>query len=199
MKSIYFSILAALLVLAPLGLQAGEATQASPEKEAVATTYDTWSAKVTNIDTATHTLTLLNGLGETQKVQVDPAKVRNFAQIKKGDLVVIRSTQQLALTLTKKQKGQEPSAGAALTMDRAPAGAKPGMETGKAAEISAEVVKVDKKAQTVKLKGPEGNMVELRVQNPAQMENLQKGDMVAATYTQATAISVEPQPAAPGK
>ncbi len=189
----YFNILvlAALLVL-PLGLHAGDT---ATKKEASATEYNTWSAKVVGIDSATHTLTLLNDLGERHKIQVDPNQVKNFSQIKEGDLVVLRTSESLALTLAKAKKGEKPSAGAGMAMDKASPGQKPRIGEAKVLEISAEVVHVDQAKQTVKLKGPEGNTVQVKVQDPSRLQGLKKGDLVAATYTESTAISVEPQPA----
>ena len=55
---------------------------------------------------------------------------------------------------------------------------------------------MDPKKGTITLKGPQGNVVELPVQNPAQFKVVKKGDQVEATYTQAVALAVEPAPAA---
>jgi Cu/Ag efflux protein CusF len=186
--------LAALVLILPAGLQAKEKQAPASQTEDVAKQFETITAKVVKIDKATHTLTLLNDLQQRRSIQVDPNRVKNFDQIKVGDMVVVRQTQSLALTLTKHQKGEKPSAGAAMVTETASPGAKPGMETGKVVQISAEVVGINQANKTVDLKGPEGNTIRLAVRDASRLQNLKKGDMVAATYTKAMAISVEAAP-----
>lgn len=201
MKTLSIGILMALLALAPMGLHAESGEKAQPGEtkgERSAVEYNTWSAKVTKIDKANRMLTLVPDTGISQTIQAGP-EVKNFDQIKVGDLVVIRSSESLALTLTKHKKGEKPTGAAMTAMETAPEGAKPEAEGGGALRISAEVTKVDTTKQMVELKGPEGNQVALKVQNPATLNEIKKGDMVTATYKRAMAISVEPQPAAPAK
>ncbi|WP_408228762.1 MULTISPECIES: hypothetical protein [Paraburkholderia] len=56
----------------------------------------------------------------------------------------------------------------------------------------ADVVAVNPKHKTVTLRGPKGNTLDLKVEDPAQFANIKKGDQVDAVYTEALAISVEP-------
>ena len=56
----------------------------------------------------------------------------------------------------------------------------------------ADVVAVNAKAKTVTLKGPQGNTVDVIVEDPEQMKNIRKGDQVQVVYTEAVAISVTP-------
>jgi hypothetical protein len=58
----------------------------------------------------------------------------------------------------------------------------------------AKVTGVDKKAKTITLKGPRGNVVTLDVQNPDHFKVVKVGDEVEVVYTEAVAISVEPAP-----
>ncbi len=57
--------------------------------------------------------------------------------------------------------------------------------------VTATVQSIDKENQTAVLVGPEGNPVKVKVENPKNLENVNIGDEVVATYTQAYAISVE--------
>jgi len=186
---------AALVLLLPAGLQAKDAKDAGSTTETISQQFNTISAKVIGIDKATHTLTLENDMAERRKIQVDPSLVKNFDNIKVGDLVVVREKQSLALTLTKHQRGQKPGVEAAMTAESAKPGSKPAVGTKETLQISAEIVKINRSNLTVNLKGPEGNIVQLRVQDPQRLAGLKKGDMVTATYTKAMAISVEPAPA----
>jgi hypothetical protein len=58
-------------------------------------------------------------------------------------------------------------------------------------KVVANVVAVDPKKQTVRLRGPE-RTVDLKVRDPNQLKLMKVGDQVEATYIEATAISVEP-------
>jgi hypothetical protein len=42
----------------------------------------------------------------------------------------------------------------------------------------------------VTVRGPEGNEVDIKVEDPAKLRNVKTGDLVRATYTEAMAISV---------
>lgn len=178
---------AALALMLPAGLQATQ--------EAVTKQFNTLSAKVTKIDKATHTLTLLNDRNETRVLQVDPALVKNFNNIKVGDNVVIREKQSLALALEKDMaKKDRPTEVGAMTAETAPPGAKPGMVAKESERVRAEIVRIDKPNMLVTLKGPRGNIVNILGKDPKIIEGLKVGDKVWATYTKAIAISVEPAP-----
>lgn len=189
------SLLALSAVLAltiPVGLQAYEKKAEAPASAtAVSTEYDTRVGKVIEIDQAKNSMVLEGEGGTRLEVTVDPNKVKNFKNVKKGDLVKVQTEKSWALTLSKKEKGEKPSAEAVAVKETAPTGGKPGMESVKTAEISAEIVKVDAAKAMVELKGPAGNILALQAKDPKKLEGLKKGDMVTATYTVAMAVSVE--------
>jgi len=56
--------------------------------------------------------------------------------------------------------------------------------------IVGTVTAIDGKTQLVTVRGPQGNEVDLKVQDPAKLKNVKIGDLVKATYTEALAISV---------
>ena len=192
------SLLALTAVLAltlPAALQADEKKAAAPVAEASKVEYNTKTAKVLEIDHAKNTLVLEGEAGTRWELQVDPTKAKNFKNVKKGDLVVVQIEKSWALDITKKEKGEKPSAEVVTAKETAPAGGKPGVEAGRTAQISAEITKVDIAKAMVELKGPAGNMVELTAKDPKKLEGLKKGDMVTVTHTVAMAVSVEPMPA----
>jgi len=117
-------------------------------------------------------------------------EVRNFDQIKVGDEVVVRHFEAVSLELMKGGAGirqREESAGAA----RAPKGDRPGVAAAERVTVVADVVGVNRRSQTVTLRGPQ-HTVNLHVRDPEQFERVQVGDQVRATFTEAVAISVEP-------
>ena len=61
------------------------------------------------------------------------------------------------------------------------------------ADLGADVIKVDKKAQTLTLRGVE-RKVTLKVKDAEQLNAVEKGDQVEGVYADAVAIAVEPAP-----
>lgn len=152
------------------------------------------SARVEAIDKAQRQLTLKGPKGNVQTVTAGP-DVRNFDQIKVGDMVVARYLESLTLTL--KKDGKELRAKSEVEdAARSKQGEKPGAIVGRQVEVTADVIAVDAKTQTLTLKGPQ-QTVELKVPDPKQFQLVKVGDQIQAVYTEAVALSVEA--AAPAK
>ena len=170
-------------------LKGGEVTVSDPGKAGVARGVEL-SALVVALDRKTRTLSLKGPGGKVADVVVGE-EVKNFDQIKAGDMVVVKVMQSLMLELQKVKTGAT-----GITATEGAVKAQPGQRPGAAAarEISAiaKVTKVDAKARTIDLKGPRGNTVTLDVQNPDHFKVVKVGDEVLVTYTEAVAVSVEP-------
>jgi propanediol utilization protein len=175
----------------------GGAILASEPGKAVAARAAEMSAQVVGIDPATRTLTLKGPRGNVVDV-VAGDEVRNFAQIKLGDLVVARYAEALTLELrkTKAAPGDVAVRGEAA---KAKPGERPAVAGARQVTAIADVTAIDAKKSTITLKGPRGNEVTLNVQNPDQFKVVKKGDQVEVTYTEALALSVEPAPKAAAK
>jgi hypothetical protein len=149
------------------------------------------TATVTEIDYKARHATLKMPDGTLVPVAVSEAAY-NFDQVKVGDLVDISYTQAIAINLEKDPGGQ-PSVSSSSGMERAPKGQKPQGTIYNTVDIRAKVVSVDYKTRKVELSGPNGNIVPVTVDpNVPNIENIKVGDVVAATYTEAIAISVRP-------
>jgi hypothetical protein len=150
------------------------------------------TAQVVSVDKATRTVTLKGPKGNTVEV-VAGDEVRNFDQIKVGDMLAVTYVKALSLELQKAKTGAS-----GITTQSAAVTAKPGEQPAAAAAhqvtAMAKVTAVDKKAKTISLKGPRGNTVTLDVHNPDQFKVVKVGDEVLVTYTEAMAISVEAAP-----
>jgi len=147
------------------------------------------SASVEAIDKAQRTVTLKGPKGNLKTVTAGP-DVRNFDQIKVGDMVVVRYLESLTLTL--KKDGKELlTKSEATDAARAKAGEKPAAIAGRQVEVTANEIAVDAASQTVMLKGPQ-RTVDLRIPDPKQFKLVKVGDQIQATYTEALALSVEP-------
>jgi hypothetical protein len=145
-------------------------------------------ATIVNVDKKTRKLTLRDDQGN-EVVVVAGDEVRNFAQIKKGDILEVEYHRAAASTLQK--VGDTTAAGQSTDVERAPAGAKPGMAAIHTSTIVATVLNVDAKNRLLTVQGPKGGIVTVVV--PADMkafDSLKQGDKISAEYAEAVAISV---------
>lgn len=134
----------------------------------------------------------LRSLSEDETVVMEVGdEVRNLAQVKVGDRVVVEFLQAVAIDL-KKGGGLDAKAGQAIVAARAQPGDKPAGGIGKATEVVATIVAIDRDNPSVKLKGPHGNVMNVIVRDPKKLDGVDVGDQVVITYTRALAISVEP-------
>lgn len=147
---------------------------------------------VSAIDKENRTVTLKGPKGRTLTLDVkDPSKLE---VIKVGDPVVAVYMEAVAIEVKK--------AGAAMpgvTVQESRVGSKPG-ETpagaiGREVTVTGTITAVDRKAQTVSIKGPKGNQETVKVKNPKNLEGVKAGDMVELTYAQALAVSLDKPPA----
>jgi hypothetical protein len=167
----------------------GAAVAASAPGTATVGTTVKVTATVEAIDAATRQITIKGPQGKSNVVTAG-ADVRNFDQIKVGDQVVLQYAE--ALTLTLKKGGKElPAATASADGARAAAGQKPGGVMARQVEVTADVIALDAKTQTVTLRGPK-QVVDLKVPDAGQFKLIKVGDQIQATYTEAVALSVEP-------
>jgi hypothetical protein len=193
------AVLLLLTGLVPLAAQPQSApnTQSgvvtAPGKVAGAATTQV-TAKVIAVDAAQRTVTLQSASGKTRTIEVGD-QVRNFDQIKVGDTVHAKYTQALALELKKGASTMAaPTEEHAITPPSAP-GTKPSGTVARKVTATAEVIAVDPAKQTATLRGPAGNEVDVTVQDPAELKNINKGDHVQVTYVEALAIAVTETPA----
>ena len=165
---------------------------ASEPGKAVMATVTGLSAQVVGVDKATRTLTLKGPKGNVVDIVAGP-EVKNFDQIKAGDVVVARYAEALTLEL---RKTKSDATGPVVTEGAAKAkpGDKPAVAGARQVTVIASVTALDPKKSTITLKGPKGKVVVLDVQNPDQFKVVKKGDQVEVTYTEALALSVEPTP-----
>jgi hypothetical protein len=145
-------------------------------------------ATVTGIKKKQRELTLRGESGD-EIVVIAGKEVRNFDQIKKGDIVEV--DYQLAAASRLEKISDTNIAVDATVVERAPAGAKPGMDVMQTTSIVAKVLKIDPKSRLLTVQGPQGGIVTVQV--PASIkafDSLKKGDSISAVYTEAVAISV---------
>jgi hypothetical protein len=148
----------------------------------------TLKAKIEAVDQANRTVRVKGPMGRVVTLKVDP-QVKNFAQVKAGDEIVMKYAEAISVKLDKGSPGRSETVTTTAPVT-APAGAKPGAAVGQQTVIVANVQSVDAKRQEVLLQGPNGGYVEVKVKDPNLFRNVKVGDSVQVTYTEALVIDV---------
>jgi hypothetical protein len=181
------------LVAAPQAPETGGEVQREPARVThAAGETKTMTATVEAIDREKRTVTLKGEQGKTKTVDV-PADAPNFDRLKKGDKVKM-SYQESAAVSVRRPGEVKPEMKTKETSEQIQ-GAKPGQMLERQQTISAEVLSVDAKKNTLKVKGPGGKTKEIAVQDPSMRERLKTlkpGEVVELVYTEAMAITLEP-------
>ena len=183
------------LIVAVKAPQSSAVVSSEPGKASIVTVAEA-TATVVAINKATRVVTLKGASGRTLDV-VCGDEVRNFAQIHVGDDVKVSYKE--ALTLELKKTRAPLKSNSTVTTVGVPPGSQPAATTGVEITVLADVIAVDPQKSTISLRGPTGNVIDLKVQNPDQFKVVKKGDQVEAVYTQAFAVAVTPVSKPEGK
>ncbi|HEY0938632.1 MAG TPA: hypothetical protein VGE08_00925 [Steroidobacter sp.] len=182
------SLLASLACLSVAAL-----AQDDPQKFSSANVTKT-SATVESVDQDARSLVLRNSEGDRTLLVVGP-EVRNFEQIEPGDRVSATYREAiLAEVLPKGSESSEPRASVAKS--RAAPGERPAAAVGATVSTDVVIESVDQSFDTVTFKRPDGIVRTVAVEDPKASQfihNLNPGDEVRVTYTEATAIAVTPE------
>jgi hypothetical protein len=145
-------------------------------------------ATVVAIDPATRTVTLKDKNGRLDELKAGDA-VRNFDQLKLGDVVATEYQEARSLSLTK-TSGPRSSRERQILLPEA-SGAKPGGTIRREVTVVGDVVAVDAMGNHVAVRGPQGTVDVLA--DPEQLKDIRKGDQVEIVHTEGVAISVTPR------
>jgi ribosomal protein S17 len=193
------ALVVALLMLAPAVPAAAQGTgtapapavkPASPEitkpkgqEAAVVTLRGTVEA----IDKEKQTVTI-KGPKRTLTIRVqDPKKLD---AIKVGDPVIGKYYEALAFEV-KKPGTATPGVTSQQAVGTSAPGTTPAGAVGEQIMVTATIVGIDKKAQTVTIKGPDGTTETVKARNPKNLDAVKVGDLVEITYTRALAIALD--------
>jgi hypothetical protein len=147
------------------------------------------TAEVLAIDKADRILTLLGPSNNVVDLEVSE-EARNFDQVEVGDQLRVEYYESVTIYLG--EVGTQPEADAKLVMARADEGEKPSAFAVGTVDVSASIIRVDKKERTLTLKLADGNVVTTEVDQSVQVfDTLRVGDTIHARLTKAFAISVE--------
>jgi hypothetical protein len=156
----------------------------------------TVTVKITALDIPSRVVTVKDKAGDswTFKVSKD---VQNLDQVKVGDSVTVKAFEALVVAV-KGPKAGPPDADAVASAVTAAKGQLPAGAEVDSVTWQGKIKKIDKKKNTVTVKGPEGNLRTFQVQDPKNLVGVKVGDDIDVTYVEGFAVSVE-KPAKKGK
>jgi len=181
-----FTLLAVLLALAlPFAARAQQGTSAaSPAFSAVV--KETKKFTISAIDKASRVVTVKNAAGDTMSVQCGD-EVKNFAQLKVGD--VVKTVYTEALTVHVEGAGEAEATSETHTSQAKP-GEKPAAGIMERATAKAKITAIDKAKGTATLQTASGESFTVAADDKANLDKVKVGNTVVVTYTVAHAISV---------
>jgi len=160
---------------------------------AIAVEEVTASAEIVNIDAAKRIVTVKLSNNSTRSYALSN-NVKNFDQIKVGDLVKITALESVAIFVRKVD--EQPDAKAEETVTVASKGEKPGIVITDTFELIALIEAIDLNKGIITLKGPDGNIKSFAIKKSEEsFKNVKVGDSVVLDVTVAVMIAVE-KPAA---
>ncbi len=152
----------------------------------------TENATVTAIDPATRTITMRGEDGKSFSVKVGE-EVRNFPQIKVGDVVSATYAQSVKFELSK-VGAQRPGVVVASGVGRAMPGEKPAGAAMRETSFTALIVSVNPAANTLDVVPQSGGAIHtLHVREPSRqalLKDVKPGQLLTVTFTEAIALSV---------
>ncbi|MBN8464724.1 MAG: hypothetical protein J0M01_18205 [Dechloromonas sp.] len=189
-------VLAALLAAVPVLALAQQPPQAATivakDKGAVAVADAIeLQGTVTAVDKNTRAVTVQGASGKVMTVTAGP-QIKNFKQIKVGDLVTLSYVAALGLELKKgggrlRERIESEQATAAKPGDR------PSGSVSRTVRVIADVTAVDAAAGSITLRGPQRS-VDLVVKDKELLRDIRVGDQIFATYEELTVLAITPTP-----
>lgn len=159
-------------------------TSGTIEENAVSVT-----ARVQKIDYETRMVTVRTNDGQSVEFHAGP-EVRNLAQVEPGDVIRVEYFESVVYEV---RRPGEAAPGVRMAQDGATSapGERPAAGAARAVVVTATVQAIDRRAPSVTLRGPGGDVTTLPVRDPRRLEAVNVGDLVEFTFTQAVAIAVE--------
>jgi hypothetical protein len=123
-----------------------------------------------------------------------PKEAQNLDQVKQGSRFKMKYVEAIAFAI---RKGGAPAAVAGEDVTLAPKGGNPGGMIVRTAQLAAVIDAIDYTNRYIAVRGPKGNTLALKAADDVKLEELNAGDRISITYTQALALEMIPQ--APAK
>lgn len=178
----FFIIVLTIVLIGPMG--AGAADKPGVELGEVVVV----TGKVVAIDRTDRCVAVQGPEGNVLVLEVGKG-AKNFDQIKVGDQVKLEYYEAIAIYVA--AAGKPPEADVAVIAASAPKGQKPAGEVIEVVDVSAVIQAIDRAKRTLTLKGPQGNVIPVKVDKSVKaFDQLKVGESIHVRYTEAVAISV---------
>jgi len=159
----------------------------------------TVTASVESINLTNREVTLKGPLGNQVTFTVDK-RVKRLPEVKVGDFVRADYYISIAAELRKPTAEEEKTPFVVLdAAGKAPAGTSPAAGGLRRLKIVATIEGLDRPTQTITVKGPLGNYLTTRVDDPSNLTRMRIGENIIVICTEALAISLEKADAASAK
>jgi hypothetical protein len=146
----------------------------------------TVKATIEDIDKTNRIIKLKGPEGNLVWVLADE-KMKRFDELKVGDVVTATYSESVAVHL---RKPGEPEPDKERVIVR-PQGGKPGAKVENVKSMTVIIEDINRKASSVKVKDPDGNVHSFRVREPKRLEGVNVGDKVDIYYTVALLLKVD--------
>jgi hypothetical protein len=148
------------------------------------------TANVKSVDLSSREVTLHGDGGRVETIRIGP-EVKNLEKLQRGDRVNLRYREGLVLRL-QTAGGEDVAPEIQRKVERTGVGdVLSGTETVRARETLV-VASIDLAARAVTLRGPDGKTYAVKAGPNVALDLVKVGDRFTATYSAATAVSVEP-------
>ena len=155
-----------------------------------ATTHMSFSVEA--VDVEKRHITLKGPEGNTGVFEVGE-QVQRLSEIKPGDTIHADYTVGAVAELREPTAEEKSAPLTEVTgAERAPADEPPAAGVGRAVRAVASIESLDPTAQSVTVKGPEGGMVTVHVEDPTVFNSLKVGQPVVVTFAEKLILSVQP-------
>jgi hypothetical protein len=144
-------------------------------------------ATVTGIDPAKRQVALLSANGFKKTVTCGKSVI-NFDQIKVGDQVKVKATEEFAVFL--RPTGTPTSVGEGAAVALAPKGAMPGGLVASTKEVTAKITAIDATTRQVTLRFVDGSTKQIKVGPNVNLAAVNVGDDVTVQVAESLALSV---------
>ena len=177
-------LLISALCAGPVVARQGAAAQPDTQKSAPVSI----TATIEAIDQTNRLVTLKGPKGNLAEVYVGP-EFKRFNELKVGDQVKATYYESLAVSV---RKPGDPAPAGGVKESTTPRASGPGGTVAQQITVSVTIMAMDPAVPSVTVKGPKGNVMSLRVQDPKRLEGIKVGDTVDVTYTQALLLTADP-------
>lgn len=189
-KSIICSLVCSAFIALSYHLASAAEQSSTPvtRHEAELTTV---TAAVESIDPESREVTLKGPQGKKITLKADKS-VKRFDEIKIGDLV--RASYYVSLAVELREPTEEEKKNPLMVHEgetKAPETQSPAAAVARRVKAVTTIEEINRSAGTITVKGPRGNTVTARVENPDNFAKMRVGQKIVLTYTEALAISLE--------